>query len=51
MGNVGKQMSDLKYEPVNRITKKELFSQLESNDPEVVADALYAAIRYEQDWR
>ena len=42
--------SDLKYQRVSRLTRSELITQLESPDPQVVANALYAATRYEQDW-
>jgi hypothetical protein len=44
-------MNNLRYERVLPVTKKELVSQLESQDPEIVASALYAATRYEEDWR
>jgi HEAT repeat len=44
-------MSDLKYEPVNPVTRKELIRRLESDDPEVVASALYASTKYDEDWK
>jgi hypothetical protein len=43
-------MSDLKYKPIYPVARKDLINQLESCDPEVVANALYAATRYDQDW-
>jgi hypothetical protein len=44
-------MSNLKYEPVYPLSKSELILQLQSGDPEVVAKALYAATKHEEDWR
>jgi hypothetical protein len=44
-------MSNLKYEPVHPLTRKELISRLESDDPEVVANALYASTKYDEDWK
>jgi hypothetical protein len=43
-------MSDLKYEPVFPLSKRELILQFESGDPEAVAKALYAAAKYEDGW-
>jgi hypothetical protein len=42
---------DLKYEEVLPLTKSELMIQVESTDPRIVANALYAASRYEKDWK
>jgi hypothetical protein len=44
-------MTNPKYEPVHPLSKRELILQIESDDPEVVAKALYAATKYEEDWR
>jgi hypothetical protein len=44
-------MSDLKYERVHPVTRQELISRLESDDPEVVANALYACTKYDEDWK
>ena len=44
-------MSDLKYEPVHPVTRKDLIIRLESDDPEVVANALYASTKYDEDWK
>jgi hypothetical protein len=44
-------MDDVKYEPVLPVSRSELTSQLESGDAETVEKALYAASRYEQDWK
>ncbi len=44
-------MSDLKYEPVFPVARVELVRQLESNDPKAIADALYSATRYDDDWK
>jgi hypothetical protein len=43
-------MTNLKYEPVYPLSKRELILQIESGDPEAVAKALYAAAKYEDDW-
>ena len=43
-------MSDLKYEPVYPLTRSELIHRFESDDPEAVTKALYAATRFEDDW-
>ncbi len=43
-------MSDFKYERTDPVTRSELTSQFESRDPQVVARALYAASKYEEDW-
>jgi hypothetical protein len=42
-------MNDLKYEHVRRIAKTQLITDLESENPQTVANALYSAARYEQD--
>ena len=42
-------MSDFKYEPVQPIERAQLFRDLASSDPEVVANALYAACRLNED--
>jgi hypothetical protein len=42
-------MNDLKYEHVRRIARTQLISDLESDNPQTVANALYSAARYEQD--
>jgi hypothetical protein len=42
-------MNDPKYEHVPRIAKAQLVTDLESDNPETVANALYSAARYEQD--
>lgn len=44
-------MSNLKYEPVHPLGKEALIAQLESEDPKIVAEALYSAAYYEEDWR
>jgi hypothetical protein len=44
-------MSKFRYEPVQPATKSELISQLESENPEAVANALYSALKYEHDWK
>ena len=44
-------MSKFEYEPVQPATRNELISQLESGDPDAVANALYSASKYEQDWK
>lgn len=43
-------MSDLKYEPVYPLSRRELMLQIESGDPRAIANALYAATKYEEDW-
>jgi hypothetical protein len=43
-------MSNMKYEPVYPLSKRELILQIESGDAEAVAKALYAATKYEEDW-
>jgi hypothetical protein len=43
-------MSDLKYESVPPNTREELAILLESDSASTVANALYAATRYEEDW-
>jgi hypothetical protein len=43
-------VSELKYESVPPITREELAVQLESDSPQIVANALYAATRHEEDW-
>lgn len=42
-------MSDLKHERVDPIGKEQAIRALENPDPEVVADALYAAARSDED--
>jgi hypothetical protein len=42
-------VADLKYENVKALTRNELVAQLESDDPESVANALYSATRHSQD--
>jgi hypothetical protein len=42
-------MSDLRYEPIHRIAREKLVADLESDDPQIVAKALYAATKYEGD--
>lgn len=46
-------MGDLRYryESVTPMTRKELTVQLGSDSPQTVANALYAATRYEEDWK
>ncbi|SRR6266404_4097643 len=44
-------MNDFEYESVQPSTRNELISQLESNDPEAVATALYSASKYDEDWK
>jgi hypothetical protein len=39
----------MRYEPVRRLLKKHLLSDLEADNPEVVAEALYSAARFEED--
>ena len=41
-------MSDLRYQPIFRIAKDQLVSDLESDNPQTVANALYAATKYEE---
>jgi hypothetical protein len=38
-------MSDLRYQPVHRIPRDQLAGDLESDNPQTVADALYAATK------
>ena len=42
--------SKFEYEPVHPSTKTELTRQLESGNSEEIANALYSASKYEQDW-
>ena len=42
-------MSDLRYQPIHRIARDQLVRDLESDNPQTVANALYAATRYEED--
>jgi hypothetical protein len=42
-------MTDFKYEPVRAYDRERLLRDLTSSDPKVVADALYAACRFEED--
>jgi hypothetical protein len=42
-------MGELKYEPVKPLGRKELTLNLRSEDPKIVADALYSASRFETD--
>jgi hypothetical protein len=44
-------MSNLKYEPVYPLSKRELILQIESGDPQAITRALYAATKYEEDWK
>jgi hypothetical protein len=44
-------MNELKYEPVFPVSRTELVRRLESNDPKAIADALYSAAKYEEDWK
>ena len=44
-------MSDLKYEKVYPIPREELSRMLASDDPKTVADALYSATKYDEEWR
>jgi HEAT repeat len=46
-----KAMNDFQYEPVYPLTRDELTSQLESGEPQVVASALHAASKYDEDWK
>src|SRR3974390_2173406 len=39
----------MRYEPVRRLTKDQLHSNLENHDPEVVAEALHSAARFDDD--
>ena len=43
--------NDLKYESVPVLTRTELVARLDSTDPQIVASALCAATRHEQDWK
>jgi hypothetical protein len=42
-------MSDLKYERLEPLSRDELIDRLVSNEPSVVADAIYRAARWEKD--
>ena len=42
-------MTEMKYEPVQIMDKDKIHRDVNSNDPEVVADALYSACRYDDD--
>jgi hypothetical protein len=42
-------VSDLKYQPIHRIPKEQLMADLESSNPQAVANALYGATKYETD--
>jgi hypothetical protein len=44
-----KCMSDLRYERVDPLSRDELDARLASEEPEVVADALYRAARWQED--
>ena len=44
-------MSELRYEPVSRATRDELIKSLEGDDPVAAANALYAATKYDEDWK
>lgn len=44
-------MADFRYKSIHPIAREELIKQLASNDPRAVANALYAATKYEEDWR
>jgi hypothetical protein len=44
-------MNDFEYESVRPSARNELISQLESSDPKTVANALYAASKYDEDWK
>jgi len=41
--------NDLKYEPVYRLSRRELSRRIEGGDPESIANALYAAAQYNDD--
>jgi hypothetical protein len=43
--------SEFKYEPVKSATKQEIAERLLDDDPDVVAEALYSAVRYVEGWR
>ena len=42
-------MSDFKYQPVHPVERDHALRDLESSDPEVVANALYSATRSDED--
>ncbi len=42
-------MTGFRYEPIHRIARPQLINDLESDDPSTVANALYAAVKYEED--
>jgi hypothetical protein len=42
-------MSDLSYQPILWMERNQLVSDLESDNPQTVANALYAATKYETD--
>ena len=44
-------MNKPRYEPVYPLSRREMILLIESGDPESVAKALYAAVKYENDWR
>lgn len=43
--------NNFKYQSVQPTTRSDLVSKLESGNPEAVANALYSASKYEQDWK
>jgi hypothetical protein len=40
----------MRYEPVSPLSREQLVANLESDDTKLVAEALYSAARFEQDW-
>jgi hypothetical protein len=44
-------MANLKYEPVHPIARAELIKQLSSDNPRDIANALYAAAKWDEDWK
>lgn len=44
-------MNDFEYESVHPSSRNKLITQLESGDPESIANALYAASKYDEDWK
>jgi len=42
---------ELKYEPVQRLTRNKIAKALKSSDSETVASALYSAAYHDPDWR
>ena len=42
-------MSDFRYQPVHPVERDQALRDMESSDPEVVANALYAASRSDED--